>query len=54
MAADAGGAGPLVHRGLAWASWLMLTIGWVLVLAGVASLQQAGPLPTYIFRFLKL
>lgn len=38
--ADAGGAAPIVHRGMAWASWLLLAVGFVLVLSGVAALQQ--------------
>ena len=32
----------LVHRSLAWLFILLAFCGWVLMLAGVASLQQVG------------
>jgi hypothetical protein len=36
----AGGAGGLAHRGLAWLFIALAFFGWVLMLAGVASLQE--------------
>lgn len=36
------GTAALVHRGAAWLCILLAFVGWVLVLAGVASLQQVG------------
>lgn len=38
-------AGALAHRGLAWLALLLAFVGWVLILSGVASLQQVGPQP---------
>ena len=40
----AGGAGGLAHRGLAWLFIALAFFGWVLMLAGVASLQEVSQL----------